>query len=73
MTILLQIISKLFLEGTVSILGSTPGSNELPKQRQTCLMQLQPLQKQEGYVQAGSSKACSSILTQSKEGKKGFV
>lgn len=50
MTILLQIIFKIFLGGTVSTSGSAPGSNELPKQCQTWLMQLQHLQKQMGYV-----------------------
>lgn len=64
MTILLQIIFKIFLGGTVSTSGSAPGSNELPKQCQTWLMQLQHLQKQMGYVWTGSFKACSSILMQ---------
>lgn len=50
MTILLQIILKIFLGGTVSISGSAPGSNELPNQCYSGLMQLQPLPKQMGYV-----------------------
>jgi len=50
MTILLWIIVEIFLGGTVSISGSAPGSNELPKQCQTWLMQLHPLQRQMGYV-----------------------